>query len=150
MPSVESELKVISFQAVSPAVGLVSTGWTRVEVDTGVRPRPTGDGAAVTALDSIVVRVSSIAGSAASLTAKITADTDGDIPLGPVSSAATLVVGETTATEGAATFDGQQVIISVDGANAVLSDDGTWIVYLWLRTNTGTCDVDSVRFGSRP
>lgn len=145
MPSIQSELKVLGFTEADPAIGIDSDGWTAVTVDTGVRPR--AGGMAVAALDYITVHLDSISG-ADSVTAKVTSDADGDIPLGPVSTAGDIVTGETTATTGSVSFDGGRVMFS--SMNPVLSDNGTWIVTLWLKTNAGSADVTSVTFGARP
>ena len=84
--------------------------------------------------DRLYVYVSSIS-SAASLSMKITNDTDGDDVIVPEIPGRVIETGITTATEGAVVFDlGHQVWSDADDT-----------VYVWLKCNNGTVTVDTTR-----
>ena len=81
------------------------------------------------------IQVSSISGSAASLTAYLTWDSAGDLPATSASATTTIVTGLTTATDGG-------VAIALDVWPTFPSDaTTTGKLYLFVKTNTGTVTV---------
>lgn len=81
---------------------------------------------------AVFVFVDTIAAGAANITFRVTSDASGDVTIIPDTSAA-IVVGITTATVGS-------VVYKVDIAIPV--EDST--VYVWLKTDAGTCKAREI------
>jgi hypothetical protein len=81
-------------------------------------------------LDTLVGAVDTIASSAATITWKLTSDVAGDRPI-TAETTWTILVGETTATSGS--------VVSQPGQWFIPKVAGT--VYLWAKTDTGTCNL---------
>ena len=103
-------------------------------------------------LGLLVIPVDTIAASAASLTVKITADVAGDCPV-TGEMVRTILVGNTTATDGSVSIDfagapWQVPITPSGGAGAAATGGVSGRLYVWAKTNTGTCNAVAVLTGS--
>lgn len=86
-------------------------------------------------LGGVQIQVSGIS-SATQLTVRISSDPDGDNPIVPDATAA-IWTGVTTATKGA-------VVLHGNGYPAAFPCDSSGNVYLFIKTDAGTVDVDRV------
>lgn len=85
-------------------------------------------------LESLQLTVDTIAGGCASLTVRVTSDVTGDVCIIP-DTAATIATGVTTATKG--------TVVYVSGI-AFTNDDSAQtdaVVYVWVKTDAGTCNL---------
>ena len=92
-------------------------------------------------LDHLEVQVDTIALGATSLTGYLSWDAAGDYPA-TNEATSTIVTGKTTATRGSAVFDLKNHMVRPPG----LGTAGR--MYLWLKTNAGTCNAVGRMIGS--
>jgi hypothetical protein len=104
-------------------------------------------------LGLLVVAVDTIASSAATLTIKVTSDAAGDWPItGEI--VRTILVGNTTSTDGSVSIDfaGAPWVCAVTpsgGAGAAVSGGAGGLLYVWVKTNTGTANAVAVLTGNK-
>jgi hypothetical protein len=104
-------------------------------------------------LGILVVAVDTIAASAATLTVKVTSDAAGDWPI-TGEMVRTILVGNTTATDGSVVIDfagapWECAVTPTGGAGAAVSAGAGGLLYVWAKTNTGTCNGVAVLTGSK-
>jgi hypothetical protein len=86
-------------------------------------------------LESLNITVDTIAAGATSLTLRVTSDVGGDECIIP-DTTATISTGISTATDGTVAFSSGIAFTNINTANQADA-----IVYVWVKTNAGTCNL---------